>query len=261
MLKAGIFIDVENLTRNGGWGIQYSVIKDIVAAQSPVVVRANAYLAIDKEREDQEIEYRRKNEDYRAAIRRNGFHLILKEVRRYRNERGEVEIKANADMELAVDALLQSENLDYILLGSGDGDFIRLVRALQNRGKRVDLLSFANTNQELRKEVDNHFIGFMVPELLRSDEAAHNHRQRGVIHKVNEEQGYGFVTVRNGLKADDLRHDIFLHINDFSRNGQTVTNATFADFKDRNTVIEFDLKETSKGLQAVNAQEYAWKTL
>jgi len=41
-------------------------------------------------------------------------------------------VKANADLELAVDALLQAENLDYVLLETGDGDFMRLVRALQS---------------------------------------------------------------------------------------------------------------------------------
>jgi uncharacterized LabA/DUF88 family protein/cold shock CspA family protein len=258
MLKAGIFIDVENLSRNGGWGIQFNVIKDIVEAQNAVVVRANAYLAIDLEREGQDGEYQRKNEDYRAAIRRNGFHLILKEVRRYTNEEGEVVLKANADLDLAVDALLQSENLDHILLGSGDGDFLRLVRALQNHGKRVDLLSFHNTSTDLRKEVDNHFNGFLIPGLIRSDERSRHGRRRGYLYKVNEEQGYGFVAMRTGLGANDQRYDIFLHINDFSRDGRNVDNSTFAELKHRHTVVEFDLKETDKGSQAVNAVEYSW---
>jgi len=51
MLKAGIFLDVENLSRNGGWGIRYEVIKELVAAQGEMtVLRANAYLAVDVER-------------------------------------------------------------------------------------------------------------------------------------------------------------------------------------------------------------------
>ena len=73
MIKAGIFIDVENLSRSGGWGIRFSVIKDIAQAQGAIVVRANAYLAVDAEREGREPEYRRKNEDYRAAIRALGY--------------------------------------------------------------------------------------------------------------------------------------------------------------------------------------------
>src|SRR5262249_35924035 len=138
VLKAGIFLDMENLMRNGGWGIRYEVVKALAEAQGAVVLRANAYMAVDYQREAQDFAHKQKKEGYRAAIRRNGFHLVLKAVKRYRDEDGEEVVKANADLDLAVDALLQSENLDYVLLGTGDGDFLRLVRALQGHGKRVD---------------------------------------------------------------------------------------------------------------------------
>ena len=150
MLKAGIFLDMENLMRNGGWGIRYDVVKALAEAQGTVVLRANAYMAVDEQREGRDAVYRQRSEAYRSAIRRNGFHLVLKEVKRYRNADGEEVMKANSDLDLAVDALLQSENLDYILLGTGDGDFLRLVRAVQSHGKRVDVLSFANTSGQLK---------------------------------------------------------------------------------------------------------------
>jgi len=255
MLKAGIFLDMENLSRNGGWGMQYNVIKDLVRAQDTVVVRANAYLAIDVERESRDNEMRDRNEKYRSAIRRNGFHLILKTVKRYQNADGEVVLKANADLDLAVDALLQADNLDYILLGSGDGDFLRLVRALQNRGKRVDLLSFDNTSSELKNEVDNYFYGFLIPGLLTSDGSKRD-RLRGFMHMVDADKGYGFIHVRTGLSADSVRADIFCHINEFTRNGQVVDNAAFADLVRRRAIIEFEMRETDKGLQAVNAVEF-----
>ena len=258
MIKAGIFLDIENLSRNGGWGIQYDVIKDLVTAQDAVVLRANAYLAIDADREGTDAEYRRKSEGYRAAIRRHGFHLILKTVKRYFNSDGEIVVKANADLDLAVDALLQSDNLDYILLGSGDGDFLRLVRALQNRGKRVDLLSFDNTSEELRKEVDNHFLGFLIPGLIRHNDDQQEERQRGIIHMVEEEKGYGFITARNGLAAAAQRYDIFCHISDISRNGQTIDNSQFAELARRKAIVEFDLRKTARGVQAINVTEFRW---
>ena len=259
MLKAGIFLDVENLSRNGGWGIQYDVIKELVEAQAATVLRANAYLAIDVAREKTDTEYRQKCENYRAAIRRNGFHLVLKEVKRYYNDDGEVVVKANSDLDLAVDSILQSDNLDYILLGSGDGDFLRLVRALQNRGKRVDLLSFANTNGELMREVDNYFLGFLIPGILRSDESEPT-RTRGIVHVVNEEQGYGFITARVGFTADALRYDIFCHISDVTCNGVNIDNGSFADLQKKQSIVEFDLRDTPKGSQAVNVTTYDWLT-
>ena len=48
--------------------------------------------------------------------------------------------KANADLDMAVDMLLQSERLDRVMLVSGDGDFVRVVQALQNRGLRIEVI-------------------------------------------------------------------------------------------------------------------------
>jgi hypothetical protein len=41
----------------------------------------------------------KRNEDFRRAIRRSGFHLVFKEIRRYRNEYGETAAKANEMIE------------------------------------------------------------------------------------------------------------------------------------------------------------------
>jgi len=199
-----------------------------------------------------------KRRDYRDAIRRNGYHMVLKTLRRYTNAEGETVVKANSDLDLAIDALLQADNLDYILLGSGDGDFIRLVRALQNRGKRVDLLSFGNTSTDLRHEVDNHFSGFLVPGILPGDEEK-AHRTRGVMVSVNEEKGFGFVSVRTGLGLNEVRNDVFMHIVDFSRDGRSVSNEQFANLKSRGAVIEFDMADAGSGkVKAINAREFRW---
>lgn len=48
-MKAGIFVDAENVMRNGGWGMRYDVLKDIIARDVGCsVVRANAYMAFDR---------------------------------------------------------------------------------------------------------------------------------------------------------------------------------------------------------------------
>lgn len=257
MLKAGIFLDVENLTRNGGYGMRFRVVKELVEAQGGTVLRANAYMARDVQREKEDEEYHRKKQGYRDRVRREGFHLVLKEVRRYRDAEGEMVTKANADLDLAVDALLQTENLDYVLLGTGDGDFLRLVRALQNRGKRVDLLSFSNTSSQLRRDVDHHFSGYLMPGIL-PEESEEDGTRRGVMHAVNEEKGFGFITVQTGLGADEIRDDIFLHITDFQdRYGQSVDNETFAGLKERQAIIRFQLQEQDGDrVKAVDARPF-----
>lgn len=252
MLKAGIFLDIENLIRNGGRGLRYDILKNFVAAQGVTIIRANAYVAIDKKTESQDREALQRGEEYRNALRRNGFHIILKEVIRYKDSEGNIVEKANADIDLAVDALLQSENLDYILIGSGDGDFIRVVRAIQNRGKRVDVLSFANTNHRLRREADYYFSGFLIPDLLPYYVNSKD-RHYGQMHAVMD-QGYGFLTVRNGLKPEEVISDIFLHMSEFSIDGKPVDQHRFAQVKTREEIVVFSTLEQKDGrIKAVDA--------
>ncbi|MFH1985135.1 MAG: NYN domain-containing protein [Pseudomonadota bacterium] len=256
MLKAGIFLDIENLSRNGGWGMRYDVIKTLAKAQGTVVLRANAYMAMDQQREKEDSEFRERSESYREAIRRNGFHLILKMVKRYYDHEGQVVLKANADLDLAVDALLQAENLDYILIGSGDGDFLRLVRALQDKGKRVDVLSFDNTSAELRREADHHFSGALVPGVLPSTDGGPD-RMRGIMHRIVDGKGYGFLTVRTGLGIDDVQHDVFCHISEVTDQGTAVSDGVFADLHRRKALLEFNMEKQPDGrIQATAVREY-----
>jgi uncharacterized LabA/DUF88 family protein/cold shock CspA family protein len=255
MLKAGIFIDSENLSRNGGRNLRYDVLRKLVEAQGATILRANAYLAHDEVQEKADPTYRLGKETHRNAIRRNGFHLVLKKVSRYKNDDGVEVIKANADIDLAVDALLQAENLDYILLGTGDGDFLRLVRALQSKGKRVDLLSFSNVNGELRREADYHFYGFLVPELVQQRGSRHI----GTLHHVDENRGFGFITLREGLHVSDVRTDVFLHINDIQIDERAINMDTFLHLKARESLIEFDIKPEADGrVRAFHATDFKW---
>jgi len=258
MLKAGIFLDIENLSRNGGWGMRFDVIKKLAEAQGTVVLRANAYISVDTKRRREDEEYRKKNQAYMAAIRRNGFHPTSKDVKRFIDEDGQVVLKANADLDLAVDALLQSENLDYILLGSGDGDFIRLVRALQNKGKRVDVIAFANASAELRQEADFFFSGALVPGLLPPT-GDNPDRTRGVIHHIVEDKGYGFLKVQTGLGLEDVMYNVFCHISEVHENGTPVDDREFRKLFERGAILEFDLVAQEDGrYQALDVQEYKW---
>ena len=62
-------------------------------------------------------------------------------------------------MELAVDVMEMADHLDHIVIFSGDGDFRRLVEAVQRRGKRVSVVSTVRTQppmvaDELRRQAD-----------------------------------------------------------------------------------------------------------
>ena len=63
------------------------------------------------------------------------------------------------DIELTVDAMRLAEHLDHVVLFSGDGDFRALVEALQQKGKRVSVVSTLQTQppmvaDELRRQAD-----------------------------------------------------------------------------------------------------------
>ena len=257
MLRAGIFLDVENIVRCGGWGIRFRTVKRLVEAQGAVVVRANVYMVIDRQREAADDEHHKKKAEYRDAIRREGFHIVLKQVQRFRDESDEEYSKVDLAVDLATDALVQSEGLDYVLIGTGDGDFLRLVRALQDRSKKVDLLSFSHTSNRLRREVDFHFSGYLFPGVL-PEPKDRAERMRAVMHHVIEDKGFGFLTVQTGLQIDDRRDDVFLHINDFvDASGYSLTNEEFADLKTRQAIIEFELVEQEEGkFKAINASEF-----
>ena len=206
MLKTGIYVDAANINQNGGWGMRYDVLKRVATRGEAYLVRANAYVVRDREREKNNQEWKEKIERYFEKLRSFGFKLIEKNVVVYRDEDGNINRKANADMELAVDALVQSRSLDRILLLSGDGDFTRLVTALQNMGCRVEVLAFSNYNYRLKNEADFFINGYLIPDLIpfgdKNEWGKEGNQVRGVITNWISRQKYGFVRFLEDIKMD-----------------------------------------------------------
>jgi len=62
-----------------------------------------------------------------------------------------------------------AQNLDVVVLASGDGDFIRLVQAVQMRGIRFELISFGiSTSNDLIAVVDYFTEVSTIPEIFRN---------------------------------------------------------------------------------------------
>lgn len=245
LLKGGIFLDMENLNRFGGWNIRFDAVKRLVEAQGVRIIRSNAYMAIDAERERRDDDYRKKKNEYRAVIRRSGFHVETKPVARYAMNYDEDQwvIKANVDVDMMLDVINQAHGLDYLLIGTGDGDFTRIIKHVQALGKRVDLLAFGNVDRRLRQEADHFFSGYLYPDIIPAFEDEED-RIRGFLHMVNEEKGFGFLTVQNSFKPEDQRTDIFIHITDFD---EILDNREFALLKTEERIIEFSLFESEDG--------------
>lgn len=165
-LRVGVYVDAENLSRNGGDRMQYRVLRDIACREGGQPIRLNTYIAFDERRAQDDRPYRDSMLDYYSAVRDAGFKIIEKKVQHYVDRNGVERSKANADLDMAVDCLLQSEHLDRVVLGTGDGDFVQVVRALQNRGCRVEIVAFENVSGNLRREADHFLSGYLVPGLV-----------------------------------------------------------------------------------------------
>jgi uncharacterized LabA/DUF88 family protein len=157
-LKAGLYVDAANLYRKEGPSINYRVLKNFVADERELL-RCNAYVTVDPENP-------KPVKGFISALRDIGFKVIEKEWSRAADGR----VKANMDMELAVDMLTQAENLDVIVLASGDSDFVRLVRAVQNLGKRVEVIAFQDRiGFDLIKEADSFVALESLDEIFMSE--------------------------------------------------------------------------------------------
>jgi uncharacterized LabA/DUF88 family protein len=206
-MRVGVYVDVENIARNGGRGMRFDVLRDYACRDGAEAIRLNAYLAFDEDRAEHDVDYRQRSTRYHFALRDVGFKVIEKPVRWYTSEDGVRVSKANSDLDLAVDLLLQSTKLDRVVLVSGDGDFVQVVRALQNVGCRVEVVAFQNVSYDLRCEADVFFPGYLIPGLLPSPVKGPawgevGARVRGTCYHYNAEKGFGFL--RYLLRLGDL---------------------------------------------------------
>jgi hypothetical protein len=213
-------------------------------AQDAHVLRANTYIPIDEEKEEQDHEYAIKNQTYRAAVRAAGFKIIPKAVRRYRAADGTETMTANADLDLGIDAVVQARELDYVVIVSGDSDFIRAVQAIQDAGCRVDIVGFHNVSRNLKETADNFISGFVIPGLIPADQ----NRRRGYFGAIDTTRNFAFVSC---FKVFDLHdtEDVYL-------NGRDLDNAppnAWMKLKLSHAVVEFEQVENEKGLRAVKA--------
>ena len=153
--RTALFIDGANLYATAKalqFDIDYKRLLTLFR-QKGHLVRALYYTALV---EDQEYSSIRPLVDW---LDYNGYTMVTKPTKEFTDSMGRRKIKGNMDIELAVDAMRLSENLDHIVLVSGDGDFKPLVAALQQKAKRVSVVSTLQTQppmvaDDLRRQAD-----------------------------------------------------------------------------------------------------------
>ncbi|MEQ8195929.1 MAG: NYN domain-containing protein [Rhodospirillales bacterium] len=153
--RLGLFIDGSNLyasARALGFDIDYKRLHEFFAGKGRMV-RAYYYTALLEDHEYSPIRPLVDWLDY------NGYTMVTKPAKEFTDGMGRRKIKGNMDIELAIDVMEMARHLDHIVLFSGDGDFRRLVEAVQSKGVRVTVISTIQSQppmvaDELRRQAD-----------------------------------------------------------------------------------------------------------
>src|SRR5512145_3173976 len=168
--RIGLFIDGANLyaaARALGFDIDYKKLLQLFADKG-TLVRAFYYTALI---EDQEYSPIRPLVDW---LDYNGYTMVTKPTKEFTDASGRRKIKGDMDIELAIDLMEMAQHLDHAILFSGDGDFRRLVEAVQRKGVRVTVVSTIRTQppmvaDELRRQADIFVdLGDLAPHIARA---------------------------------------------------------------------------------------------
>jgi uncharacterized LabA/DUF88 family protein len=168
--RLALFIDGANLyaaARALGFDVDYKRLLELFAKKGRLI-RAFYYTTLI---EDQEYSPIRPLIDW---LDYNGYSMVTKPIREYTDNQGRRKTKGSIDIDLAIDALEMADKVDHILLFSGDGDFRKLVEALQRRGVRVTVVSTIKAQppmiaDELRRQADNFLELYdLAPHIQRS---------------------------------------------------------------------------------------------
>jgi uncharacterized LabA/DUF88 family protein len=156
--KTAFFIDGANLykaARNLGFDIDYKSLL-AKAQDSCQLIRASYYTAMQEDR-DQDYSPLRPLVDW---LDYNGYTMVTKITREFSDAQGKKRFKGSTDVELVVDMMLMADRLDHLVLFSGNGDFRRVIEAIQAKGVRVSIVSTVKSSppmasDELRRQADS----------------------------------------------------------------------------------------------------------
>ena len=150
MPRLAVFVDVPNImyaAERYKVAVDFGKLLDYVS-RDRTLIRASAYAPISDD-PTQRLELQR----FVEPFVNHGYRIVTKPLKRF----ADGSIKANFDVELAMDILTMSDRLDIVSLVSGDGDFRRLVDLVASKGVRVEVVAFQqSTAAELKAVADTY---------------------------------------------------------------------------------------------------------
>lgn len=152
--KAAVFIDAANVIysqRTLKWQIDFKKLMDYFKVNYQL---DNVYFYFGYLKDDE------KQQGFFRKLRQWGYKIRTKEVKLIRQSDGTILKKGNLDVELTIDAIKDLKYYSTAVLMSGDSDFHALVRYLQNKDKKVVVISSkGHVSYELLKAA-NKYINF-----------------------------------------------------------------------------------------------------
>ena len=154
MKKAKVYIDGANIfytQKKLGWIFDWVKIRKLIESEIEVI-EWRYYVGVKKDDE--------KILGYLKYLDKIGFNLSTKPLKKIKINNNEFIYKANLDVEMAVDILLDKSKYDELIIFSGDSDFQYLVKKLKDVGKKIKVISSRKTlSWELKLEA-NQIIYF-----------------------------------------------------------------------------------------------------
>lgn len=175
--RVALYIDGSNMysaARGLGFDVDYKRLRDFFTGKARLI-RAFYYTALIEDQEYSPIKPLVDWLDY------NGYTMVTKPTKEFTDSLGRRRIKGNMDIELAIDMLEMSAHVDHAVLFSGDGDFRRLVEAVQRRGVVVSVVSTVRSTppmiaDDLRRQADMFIeLQDLVPHIQRTDRRERSH--------------------------------------------------------------------------------------
>ena len=168
--RLALFIDGANLysaARSLGFDIDYKRLLTLFQSKGRLI-RAFYYTALI---EDQDYSPIRPLIDW---LDYNGYTMVTKPIKEFTDVNGRRKVKGSTDIDLAIDMMDMADRLDHVVLFSGDGDFRRLVEAVQRRSVRVTVVSTIRSqppmvSDDLRRQADA-FVDLqdLMPQIQRA---------------------------------------------------------------------------------------------